>query len=209
MNGSSFDGGWYRAVARFAEETPWLHRFFEIYTDWGLVLLALLALVACWRARGGTAEDKAAAVWVPLAAVLAFGVSSLVKPLVQESRPCQSLLGVVPLTPCEPVGDYSFPSNHAVIVAAVAVALFFVDRRLGWIATILALLLAFSRVYVGAHYPHDVFAGLFVGALVGFCGRFTLPWLTWAVKRTTRKAACTSGLALRYDNPLCRRRDGP
>ncbi|GAC1361611.1 MAG: hypothetical protein NVSMB32_00820 [Actinomycetota bacterium] len=50
-------------------------------------------------------------------------------------------------------GDFSFPSDHAAVAGAVATALFLVDRRIGLVAAILALAMAFARVYVGAHYP--------------------------------------------------------
>jgi undecaprenyl-diphosphatase len=62
--------------------------------------------------------------------------------------------------------DPSFPSDHACVVGAVAAGLFFVDRRLGWVTTALAGLMAVTRVYVGAHWPLDVVVGLVVGAAV-------------------------------------------
>jgi membrane-associated phospholipid phosphatase len=60
--------------------------------------------------------------------------------------------------------DFSFPSDHATVAGAVAAGLFLVNRRLGLIAIIAALAMAFARVYVGAHYPGDVAAGLVLGA---------------------------------------------
>jgi undecaprenyl-diphosphatase len=56
------------------------------------------------------------------------------------------------------------------MAGAVAVGLLLVDRRLGLLATVLALLMAFARVYVGAHYPFDVIAGLLVGGAVTTIG---------------------------------------
>jgi len=58
------------------------------------------------------------------------------------------------------------------MVGAVAAGLFFVSRRLGVAATVAALLMAFARVYIAAHDPADVVAGLIVGAAIGgvFCG---------------------------------------
>ncbi|XGU18454.1 phosphatase PAP2 family protein [Rhodococcus sp. 3Y1] len=49
----------------------------------------------------------------------------------------------------------------------MAAAFFLVDRRLGLVTTAAAVIMGFSRVYVGAHYPHDVAVGLLVGAVVG------------------------------------------
>ena len=56
--------------------------------------------------------------------------------------------------------DFSFPSDHAVMAGAVAAGLWFVSRRLGIIAAIAAVVMAFARVYIAAHYPQDVAAGL-------------------------------------------------
>lgn len=85
--------------------------------------------------------------------------------VVREDRPCQSL-HVKTLEACPAPGDWSFPSNHTVIAAAAAVALLYVSRRLGTIALLGACLMAVSRVWVGAHYPHDVIAGVLVGTLI-------------------------------------------
>lgn len=52
--------------------------------------------------------------------------------------------------------------------AAATVAMVFVSRRLGAIALVAAVLMAASRVWVGVHYPHDVLAGVAVGASVAF-----------------------------------------
>jgi len=49
----------------------------------------------------------------------------------------------------------------------MAAALFLISWRLGVLAVLATALMGFSRVYVGAHYPHDVIAGLLVGVLVG------------------------------------------
>jgi undecaprenyl-diphosphatase len=62
--------------------------------------------------------------------------------------------------------DYSFPSDHAVMAGAVTAGILLAHRTLGLVAAALALLMAATRVYVGAHFPLDVVAGLAVGALV-------------------------------------------
>jgi membrane-associated phospholipid phosphatase len=67
---------------------------------------------------------------------------------------------------CPATGDWSFPSNHATIAGAAAVTLALTRRALVWLTAPLALVMAFSRVFVGVHYPHDVAAGLVFGALV-------------------------------------------
>jgi undecaprenyl-diphosphatase len=62
--------------------------------------------------------------------------------------------------------DGSFPSDHAMIAGAFAGGLLMVHRRWGILAAVLAVFLAFARVYAGVHYPTDVAAGLLIGAAV-------------------------------------------
>ena len=63
-------------------------------------------------------------------------------------------------------GDWSFPGNHTATAAAAAVALAVARPRTAWFTVPPALLMAFSRVFVGVRLPHDVAVGLLVGGSV-------------------------------------------
>ncbi|WP_182358439.1 phosphatase PAP2 family protein [Tomitella gaofuii] len=167
LDGASIDGSLYLDVNDFARDTGWLHGFMTAFTDIGLGIFALLMVVAWWRARRRGPAAMAAALAVPVATVVAYIVSDLVKAVFDETRPCHVYPRALVLGGCDPVNDYAFPSNHSVIVAAAAVGLFLVEKRWGIVAAVVALVLGFSRVYVGAHYPHDVLAGLVGGTVVG------------------------------------------
>ncbi|MGD6740591.1 phosphatase PAP2 family protein [Streptomyces sp. BH106] len=161
-----FDDSLYTGVAHVSDRTPdAVNSLIAFWSDWGLGLFAVLMLWGWWRARSA-GRPQLPALAVPLIVVAAFVVNDIVKSVLHEARPCQ-VLPVSPLEACPGVGDWSFPSNHAAIAAAAAAALWCVDRTLGLIALPAALLMAFSRVWVGAHYPHDVLAGLLLGAIVG------------------------------------------
>ncbi|NEB90162.1 phosphatase PAP2 family protein [Streptomyces bauhiniae] len=165
-DGSAIDGAVYVDVVDAAHHAPsWLDGLISGYSTYGLALFAFLMLIGWWQARHQDAAQAVKALAAPVLTVLAFVVSTLLKQAVQENRPCQSL-HVITLEACPATGDWSFPSNHATLAAAAAVALWFVSTRLGVIATLGALAMAASRVWVGAHYPHDIAAGLAVGALV-------------------------------------------
>ncbi|MFF0473164.1 phosphatase PAP2 family protein [Streptomyces sp. NPDC004284] len=176
FDGSTIDGTAYLDIVHTAQTAPtWLDRIVGDYSTYGLALFAVLMLAAWWRARGRGPERAARALAVPLITVAAFAVSSLLKSAVREARPCQSL-HVAVLEACPAPGDWSFPSNHATLAAAAAFALLFVSRRLGAVALVAAALMAASRVWVGAHYPHDVLAGFLLGAAVAVLA-------AWAVHR--------------------------
>ncbi|WKX71830.1 phosphatase PAP2 family protein [Streptomyces sp. XD-27] len=157
----------YRGITDAAHDSPgWLHRLAELGTDAGLLLLAGVAAAAWWRARRGTARGMALALLVPVATVAAYVCSEALKTVVDEERPCRAVTGAAPpIASCPPPGDWSFPSNHATLAAALAVGAVFAWRRTAALALPLAALLAFSRVYVGVHYPHDVAAGAVLGAV--------------------------------------------
>ncbi|MCI4063658.1 phosphatase PAP2 family protein [Micromonospora sp. R77] len=161
---------WYRDVVDFADATPQpVHWFATHFTEGALLLLGLLlVVVAAPKLFRPDARGRALALAAPLTVLVAYAASEGIKSLVAEDRPCRTPADLVIVAGhCPPVGDWSFPSNHATIAGALAAATLLLHRRLGLlVAAPLALLAAISRTFVGVHYPHDVAAGLLLGALV-------------------------------------------
>jgi undecaprenyl-diphosphatase len=138
----------------------------KAYALWGgLVILALMAILAWFVARRrGRLDGVVIAALAGVSALVSLGVNHFVSGAVARTRPCHALHHITVLLGC--ASDYSFPSDHSVIAGALAMGLLLFDVRWGIAATLLALLLAFSRVYVGVHYPGDVVAGLLMGAAI-------------------------------------------
>lgn len=155
-------------VNSLARHTGWLHGPVLAYATYGLALFAVLLLAGVLLRRRDSTPALAAAGWAVLATLLAVGLN---QPLVSgfaEARPYtvhSQLLVLASRT-----SDFSFPSDHAVMAGAAAAGLWLTSRLLGAIATVAALVMAFSRVYIAAHYPWDVAAGLLFGALVALLG---------------------------------------
>jgi undecaprenyl-diphosphatase len=158
---------WYRRVVGAAAELPApLQAFVAFATD--AVLIAYLAAFGLlwWRARTRPARVVARAIAAPLVTVVAYALSDALKGWKTVDRPCRLVPAAPPIAPCPEVGDWSFPSNHAAVAGAVAVAVLWSAVRLGTAVLVVAAAAAASRVVVGAHFPHDVAAGFLLGAVV-------------------------------------------
>ena len=94
----------------------------------------------------------------------------ILKPLVARPRPFD-INKAVSLLIARPK-DYSFPSGHAGAAYAATSALFFEKSRLWVPSGVLAVLIAFSRMYLYVHYPTDVLAGALIGIMFGWLGTF-------------------------------------
>jgi len=101
----------------------------------------------------------------------------------QRVRPCMAVPGMHLLVGCS--DSFSFPSNHATNAFALAAFLAVFYRKLTIPLLATAALVAYSRIYVGVHYPADVVAGACFGGSVGLaCGAISWWWLHRGGKTT-------------------------
>jgi membrane-associated phospholipid phosphatase len=183
--------GWgFVPINEFAKATPWLHGVVVAYANYGLALFAGLLLAGWWTGRRiAEPTTMAAALSAGVATLLAVALNQPIVGWVHEARPYTTHSAILVLA--HRSIDFSFPSDHAVMAGAVAAGLWFVSRRLGVIATVAAVLMAFARVYIAAHYPQDVLAGLALGATVAVVAYLTVRTiaarLVTAARRTRLK----------------------
>lgn len=126
------------------------------------------AVLALWLWKG-----RKHALKVLVVAGLAMGAGDLlayrvIKPLASRLRPEPAGVAVIMRAPVG--GRYGFPSNHSVNAGAAAAVLSVAYPGGTFAFAGLALLVGYSRIYVGAHYPADVAAGLLLGFAIGW------PW---------------------------------
>jgi undecaprenyl-diphosphatase len=103
-----------------------------------------------------------------LAALLVMLVVNniILKNLIARPRPCATYPELVELVHIPT--SYSFPSGHTVSAMAVAFTILTQHKKLGIVAVIMAFLMGLSRLYVGVHFPTDVYGGIIVGAAIAF-----------------------------------------
>ncbi len=153
---------------------PALTRFLMVVSDLGSTVGYLLMLPIIWW---GFSWKVGARIFVAL--VLSVYLNSLIKDIVALPRPFVYTDDVTPLrTP----GEYSFPSGHAqhAVVFWGLLALHFRKRWFTGVAAAIMLLIGFSRVYLGVHFPSDVVAGWALGATIAWAyARWFRPVVDW------------------------------
>jgi len=161
-----------------------------------LLVLPFILLLFLQAAQKRNEQGKtfiAVAFWTVLIAYCAISCAGWMEEILKVStarvRPCRALEGIRLITTCP--SSYSMPSGHAISSFACALPFFYLTREYlammwRWYPIVLAALIAFSRIYLGAHYPTDVLVGAFLGTLIGLI--LSVLFQVIAIKAIMRKA---------------------
>ncbi|CUX28708.1 phosphatase PAP2 family protein [Clostridium sp. C105KSO13] len=164
----------------------WMTPFWVFITSLGnegwfwLMVSALLLFPKRTRKIGITAL---------LAMAVGFLITNLVlKNVVARVRPYETVEGLKLLIARQ--RDFSFPSGHACASFAAASVYFLrLPQKWGIPAVVLAALIAFSRLYVGVHYPTDVLAGAAIGILAAWAALRLVEYIDRKIKSDTDYSA--------------------
>ena len=137
----------------------------------GLVWLVIAAALAVWWRRPNLFLQ------VAVADVAAQLISYGLRHWIDRARPSSVYPSPRPLVHAP--HDGSFPSGHATASFACATVLAFHAPRAAPVFFILAAAIAWSRVYVGVHYPLDVLGGAALGVAIAIA----LRWLSASLPR--------------------------
>ena len=153
------------------------------------IALAVILLIPKKTRRTGAAMGVA----MLLGLIIGNGI---LKNLIARTRPYDLANPVLPKSRLliSPPTDYSFPSGHTLASFEAATALYKDHTVYGFLAFVLALLIAFSRIYLQVHYPSDVLGGAILGFLLGLLGStivrsVTQKWEEHKAKKQAEEAA--------------------
>jgi len=179
LNGEILD--W---INDLAGNSSLLDHAMEAAANYAIYAIVALA-IASWFVRSGRTDGHRMAVYAGgISAVISIAIALVIqhfyvhqRPFVLHSNPLVLNSDVTLLV--HHSADASFPSEHATGAFAIAAGVGTYRHRLGLLLLALAALTAFSRVYVGIHYPADVAGGAAIGVLVALALWFARPALVW------------------------------
>jgi undecaprenyl-diphosphatase len=155
--------------------TPALNRFFYFFTfvfTGGTAWFVLMGIVTLFNRRLGLRMIREAAVPLALATMT---VEYPIKSYFKRRRPFIDIIQAIVIG--KKPGTWSFPSGHSATAFGGAWLFSRYLPRLNWLWYSIASLTAFSRVYLGDHYPGDVVSGSLLGVLLSVLYRmFPWPW---------------------------------
>ena len=169
--------------------TPWLDKIMYWITNkyvWFPFYLLIIILIS-WRFKW---KGISGIILIIIAIGLVdYITSGIMKPFFERLRPCHNpdIDNIVHLvTHCG--GKFGFASGHAANSFALATSLFLIygkhSKKIGWIF-LWAFIVAYSRIYVGVHYPLDIFTGAIIGIILGFLMKLIYDKLPENIKPTT------------------------
>ena len=167
---SSLDGNillWIQQYLRSEFFAP-LWTFITTTGNGGLIWIALTCFLLAFK------KTRKVGAMCAISLIFSFIFTNLlIKPFVARVRPYEVIEGLAILI-AKP-HDFSFPSGHSSASFAVAWIMFRkLPKRFGIPALLYACLMAFSRLYVGVHYPTDVIGGIVLGILYAMAAMWTV-----------------------------------
>jgi undecaprenyl-diphosphatase len=165
---NSFDLAVFHFINQFAGHVPILDPLLSFIAQYALEIYALLFIVAWFSFPKPDERYRHGLVVTVLGGVLALIINVIIAHIWYRDRPFV-VLPKGTFTQLIPHSiDSSFPSDHGSGSFAFAAGTW--GKNAKWVSrtfTILAFVVAFSRIYAGVHWPTDVMASFVVGTLSG------------------------------------------
>jgi undecaprenyl-diphosphatase len=194
MMAPGWDVALFRAI-HHGMHHPILDPVMKALTDPGVWKFPLFALAATLFLTRGRRGATALAALVLTVTVSDQATSRVLKPFFHRPRPSVALADTRPLLGVR--HTWAFPSSHAMNFFAAAPLVAEAFPAAGPAYLVLAGAVAFSRVYVGDHWPSDVVVGALLGSCIGWLGRRALrrAGVTWERRAARAAGASTAAVS--------------
>ena len=195
------DWRWEHSIYDVSLHHHWVGSLFHGIEQASIPVMVLITAVLWFLSRpGGNRKWKLACGSAYLSAAIAYVAAFVIHHLYDRPRPYEAHPSLP--HPWSSSTDASFPSDHTSLSFAIAFAVLMFDGVAGAIFLVVAAIIGVGRLFIGAHYPGDVAAGLVLGLIAAFVVvRFLRPVVAWVVAQVER----VSDPLVR---PLWRRRAG-
>jgi undecaprenyl-diphosphatase len=172
------------ALFHFINDTianPILNWIMPIVTNENNIALPLV-LIWLWLLLFQGKRGKIAAILLLLTLILTDVIAAqIIKPWIGRIRPSRAMVDNINLL-ISRGGKYGFVSNHAANTMAAAAIIGYFYKKWKSVVITISIIVGFSRIYVGVHYPFDVIGGWIFG--------YTLAWgilSTWVILKIREK----------------------
>ncbi len=145
--------------------------FFAVYFPIVVVFLALVFIVMHHEVLKAEEpmkvllEKKTELVKVFFSGITAWILAFFLKSLFALPRPFDALAGVQSLFP---ETGYAFPSGHATFFMALAISVYLLHKKAGFLFILFAVLIGIARIIGGVHFPLDILGGFIFGGFISF-----------------------------------------
>jgi len=162
------DYNWFMLINSKVSQLPILDHTMIFFAEYVQYAFVLLMIILWWLNKG---NYRVIVFQAMFAFTLAYSINRFIEFFIYRDRPfiTHDITQLV-----EHTANSSFPSDHASSAIAIAVTLLLVSLKYRYIWCLLAIFVAFSRVWVGVHYPLDVLAGTLNGVFVALITHFLL-----------------------------------
>jgi len=168
----SSDQAWLIAWNNFANSSHFWLVFSKLIAEY-LIYLVPVILIVLWfwpvspsASRGGPRESKKAALKAVLAGGVGLSIAKVIGPIINRPRPFEggSIHEILFHRP-----DYSFPSDHAILLFALTFSFWLSGyKKLAIVMFGLSLFISAARIAVGVHFPSDIISGGILGIFIAW-----------------------------------------
>lgn len=138
----------------------------------GKIWIAISLVLICFR------KTRWAGIAGLLGLIFSLCINNIIlKNLFARTRPYEVVEGLVLLG--KKASDFSFPSGHTGSSFAAAAAMFTLlgKGKARWLLLVFAAFMAYTRLYIGIHYPTDIIGGLITGVFCGLAAAYTVKFI--------------------------------